>query len=84
TLPRTLQFSLRDDQGEIISSEQTVTFDSSSNSMDDRRKNIQLTLRAGQYERTKIYSLTAIDNDRVVKIYIDYKIAIDIAFTSDF
>ncbi|MCY7344813.1 MAG: BREX-1 system phosphatase PglZ type A, partial [Pyrinomonadaceae bacterium] len=47
TLPRTLQFSLRDDQGEIISSEQTVTFDSSSNSMDDRRKNIQLTLRAG-------------------------------------
>jgi hypothetical protein len=84
TLPRTLKISLRDDKGEIISNEVTVTFDSSSNSMDDRRKSVQLTLRAGNYDRTKNYSLAAIDNEQVVKDYINYPVTIDIAFSSDF
>lgn len=84
TLPRTLQISLRDDKNELISNEQTVTFESSSNSMDDRRKNVQLTLRVGSYDRTKNYYLTAIDNDSVVKEFMRLPITIDIAFSSDF
>lgn len=84
TLPRTLQISLRDDKGDLISNEQTVTFDSSSSSMDDRRKNIQLTLRAGSYDRAKNYYLVAIDNDAVVKEFLRMPITIDIAFSSDF
>lgn len=83
-LPRTLKISLRDDKGEIISNEVTVTFDSSSNSMDARRKSVQLTLRAGNYDRTKTYSLSAIDNEQVVKDYINHPVTIDIAFSSDF
>lgn len=84
TLPRTLQISLRDDKGEIISNEQTVTFDGASNSMDERRKNIQLTLRAGKYDRNQNYYLVAMDNDSVVKEFMRLPITIDIAFSSDF
>jgi uncharacterized protein (TIGR02687 family) len=69
-LPRTLKISLRDDQGKIISNEETVTFDSNSDSMDDRRKNVQLTLRSGSYDRTKSYYLMAIDETSVVKEYL--------------
>ena len=83
-LPRTLQISLRDADGAIISSEQTVTFDSSSDSMDDRRKIVQLTLRAGNYDRAKNYYLAAIDNDATVKQYLNYPMTIDLAFSSDF
>lgn len=84
TLPRTLQISLRNDKNELISNEQTVTFESKSSSMDDRRKYVQLTLRAGSYDRTKNYYLTAIDNDTVVKEFMRLQITIDIAFSSDF
>lgn len=84
SLPRNLQISLRDEQGSTISNEQTVTFDSASNSMDERRKNVQLTLRAGSYDRTKDYYLVLIDNDSVVKEYLRLRVTIDIAFSSDF
>lgn len=84
TLPRTLRISLRDDKGEIISNEQSVTFESVSNSMDERRKSVQLTLRAGNYDRTRSYELTAIDDYEVVKKYLSYPITIDLAFSSDF
>ena len=84
TLPRTLHISLRDETGAIISSEQTVTFESASNSMDDRRKIVQLTLRAGNYDRAKNYYLAAIDNDATVKQYLSYPMTIDLAFSSDF
>jgi uncharacterized protein (TIGR02687 family) len=84
TLPRHLQISLRDDKGETISNEQTVTFDSSSSSMDDRRKNVQLTLRAGTYDRNQNYFLVAMDNESVVKEYLRLSVTIDIAFSSDF
>ena len=83
-LSRTLQISLRDEQNITISNEQTVTFDSASNSMDDRRKSVQLTLRAGSYDRTKNYYLMLIDNDSVVKEYLRMRVTIDIAFSSDF
>ncbi|HRH43042.1 MAG TPA: BREX-1 system phosphatase PglZ type A, partial [Pyrinomonadaceae bacterium] len=84
TLPRTLQISLRDEKNGLISNEQTVTFESKSSSKDDRRKYVQLTLRAGSYDRTKNYYLTAIDNDSVVKEFMRLPITIDIAFSSDF
>ena len=84
TLPRTLQISLRDEKGDLISNEQTVTFDSSSNSMDERRKIVQLTLRSGNYDKTKNYHLIALDNDSVMKEFLRLQITIDIAFTSDF
>lgn len=83
-LPRTLKIFLRDENGAMISNEQTVTFDSASDSMDDRRKFVQLTLRAGDYDRTKNYSLVAIDNEATIKDFLTYPMTIDLAFSSDF
>ncbi|MDQ3750901.1 MAG: BREX-1 system phosphatase PglZ type A [Acidobacteriota bacterium] len=83
-LPRTLQISLRDAKGELISNEATVTFDSRSDSMEDRRRSIQLTLRAGSYDRTEQYFLVLNDADAIVKEYLRLPVVIDIAFSSDF
>lgn len=83
-LPRTLSISLRDDKNELISNTATVTFESSSDSMDDRRKNIQLILRSGNYDRKQEYSLLIEDKDAVVKEYQRIPVIIDIAFSSDF
>ena len=83
-LPRTVKISMRDENGVLISNEQTVTFDSSSNSMDDRRKNVAITLRTGNYDRTKTYALVLTDSEAVIKEYLRYPLTIDIAFGSDF
>jgi len=83
-LPRTLQISLRDEKGALISNEAIITFDSRSDSMDDRRRNASLTLRAGNYDRTRQYYLVLSDNESVVKEYLRLPVVIDIAFSSDF
>jgi uncharacterized protein (TIGR02687 family) len=83
-LPRTLHISLRDEKGALISNEAIVTFDSRSDSMEDRRRNASLTLRAGNYDRTRQYYLVLSDNESVVKEYLRLPVVIDIAFSSDF
>ncbi len=83
-LPRTMQISLRGEKGELISNEATVTFDSRSDSMEDRRRSVQLTLRAGNYDRTRPFYLVLNDNESVVKEYLRLPVMIDIAFSSDF
>ncbi|MGI8668848.1 MAG: BREX-1 system phosphatase PglZ type A [Aridibacter sp.] len=83
-LPRTLSISLRDENDKLISNTATVTFESTSDSMDDRRKSVQLVLRSGDYDRKKSYSLLIEDKDAVVKEYQRIPVIIDIAFSSDF
>lgn len=84
-LPRTLQISLRRaPKGELVSNEAIVTFDSTSDAMDDRKKSVQLTLRTGQYDRTDQFYLVLNDNDSIVKEYLKIPMTIDIAFSSDF
>jgi uncharacterized protein (TIGR02687 family) len=79
--PITLKVSLRD-KNELISSEETVTFDSSSSSMDERQKTVKLTLKTGSYDNKKTYSLVLrnIDDTEYDRI----PIIIDIAFANDF
>ncbi len=79
--PITLKVSLRD-QNELISSEETVTFDSSSSSMDERQKSVKLVLKTGTYDNKKEYYLVVrnlddTEYDRIPTI-------IDIAFANDF
>ena len=83
-LPRTLKISLRDHEGNIISNEETATFDNASDSMDERRKSIQLFLKAGNYNRRQQYFLVLIDETAVIKEYQKYPLLIDIALSSDF
>ncbi len=79
--PITLKVSLRDGN-ELISNEETVTFDSRSSSMDERQKSVKLALKTGSYDNKKEYYLVLrnIDDteyDRIPTI-------IDIAFANDF
>lgn len=83
-IPRVLQVSVRDDAGQLISNEVTVTFDSSSDSMEDRVKTVQLILKPGTYDRTKEYFVLLHDNDAILKEYRKMPVTIDIAFSSDF
>ena len=79
--PITLKVSLRD-KNDLISNEETVTFDSSSSSMEERQKSAKLTLMAGSYDNKKEYSLVLRNTDDTE--YGRIPIIIDIAFANDF
>ncbi len=80
--PRTLKISLRDGNT-VISSEETITFDSSSSSMDERKKKVKLPLKSGQLDNKKEYSLV-LRNAEDETEYERLPIMIDIAFANDF
>ena len=79
---RTLMISLRDGN-ELISNEETVTFDSASSAIDERKKSVMLTLKAKDYDKKKEYFLvlrnpdTEIEFDRI-------SVHIDLAFKDEF
>jgi len=79
--PITLKVSLRD-KSDLISNEETVTFDSSSSSMEERQKSVKLTLMAGSFDNKKEYYLVLrnIDDTEYDRI----PLIIDIAFANDF
>lgn len=81
TKPITLKISLRD-KNDLISNEETVTFDSTSSSMEERQKSVKLTLMAGSYDNKKEYSLIMRNTDDTE--YDRIPLIIDIAFANDF
>lgn len=81
-LPRTVVISLRDGEA-LISSEHTVTFDSSSSSMDDRKKSVILTVKAGSYDPKKDYHLVIRDATSKVELH-RIVMKIDLALANDF
>ena len=80
--PRTLKISLRDGN-DLISSENTITFDSSSSSMDERKKMVKLPLKSGVFDNKKEYSLV-LRNAEDETEYERLPLMIDIAFANDF
>ena len=79
---RTLKISLRDGN-DLISSEETITFDSSSSSMDERKKTVKLPLKSGPFNNKKEYSLV-LRNAEDETEYERLPLMIDIAFANDF
>ncbi len=79
--PITLKVSLRDGN-ELISNEETVTFDSRSSSMDERQKSVKLVLKTGSYDNKKEYYLVLRNIDDTE--YDRMPTIIDIAFANDF
>src|SRR6056297_1088411 len=79
--PLTLKISLRDGN-ELISNEETVTFDSTSTSLDERQKSVKLHLKTGSYDNKKEYALVMrnVDDTEYERI----PIIIDIAIANDF
>jgi hypothetical protein len=80
--PRILTVSLRDGN-DVISNEEVVTFDSSSTSMDERKKSVKLTLKGLPFDRKKEYFLVLRNQEDDIE-YERIPFHIDLAFTKDF
>ncbi len=80
--PLILAISLRDGN-EVISNEEVVTFDSSSASMDERKKSVKLILKGLPFDRKKEYFLVLRNQEDDIE-YERIPIHIDLAFTKDF
>lgn len=81
-LARTVLVSLRDGEA-LISDEQSVTFDSSSGLMDERKRSVFLTVKSGSYDKTKDYFLTARDAQTKVEV-VRIVLRVDLAIANDF
>lgn len=81
-LARTVLVSLRDGEA-LVSDEQAVTFDSRSQTLDDRKRSVILTVRSGDYDRTKDYWLVARDAQSKAEV-LRIPFRIDLAISNDF
>ncbi len=80
--PRGLKISLR--EGNVrISNEETITFDSTSSAMEDRKKSVRLPLKSGPFDNKKEYALVLRNTDDETE-YDRIPMIIDIAFANDF
>ena len=81
-LARTVVLSLRDGE-KLISDEQSLTFDSTSQLLDERKRSVFLTVLAGSHDPHKRYDLVL--RDAVSKIEVlRLPIKVDLAFGNDF
>jgi uncharacterized protein (TIGR02687 family) len=81
-LPVTLLISIRDGE-KLVSDEQAVTFDSTSQLLDERKRSVMLTIGAGSYDRTYDYFLVARDAKTRAEAW-RAPLKIDLAFSNDF
>jgi hypothetical protein len=81
-LARSVVISLRDGD-KPISNEQTVTFDSNSQLLDERKRSLMLTVLSGAYDRNKDYFLVARDATTKVEV-LRVPLKVDLAFSNDF
>ena len=81
-MPRTVLISIRDGDT-LISDEQSLTFDSDSELMDNRKRTVMLTVRSGSYDRSKDYFLIARDAQTKVDV-LRLPLRVDLAFANDF
>jgi len=81
-MPVTLAVAIYDGDTKI-SSEETVTFDSKTDSVSERVKQIRLSLSGTDFDRKKDYFLVLKDKDLNTEME-RYKVTIDLAFTDDF
>ena len=79
--PNVLRVSLRDGD-KLISNEQTLTFDSSSSNLDERKRNATIRIISGDYDPKKEYRLTVRDDNDIE--YLGTPVKIDISFGKDF
>ncbi len=81
-LPRSLVVSLRDGD-QSISDAQTITFDSNSQLLEERKRSVLLTVLSGSYDRNKDYYLVARDAATQVEV-LRVPLKVDLAFSNDF
>ena len=79
--PNVLKVSLRDGD-KLISNEITLTFDSSSENLEERKRTAVIKIISGDYDTKREYSLVLRDEDNIE--YSRYPVRIDISFRDDF
>ena len=77
-----LKISLRD-KTELISNEETVTFDSRSENVEDRTRSVKLNLKSGPFDSSRQYDLVLRHADDDTE-YDRISLYIDLAFARDF
>jgi uncharacterized protein (TIGR02687 family) len=80
--PRELELWIEDPDGKTISSRDKVLFDSASDKMDERKRNIQIKLEGIGFDRTLSYKLIMEDTESKTKT--THSVIIDLAFEDDF
>ncbi|MGJ8674599.1 MAG: BREX-1 system phosphatase PglZ type A [Pseudoalteromonas sp.] len=80
--PRELEIWIEDPDGKTISSKDKVLFDSASDKMDERKRNIQIKLEGSGFDRTLSYKLIMEDTESKTKT--THSVIIDLAFEDDF
>jgi uncharacterized protein (TIGR02687 family) len=81
-LARSVVVSLRNEQA-LVSDEQSMTFDSTSQLLNERTKSVFLTIQSGSYDPHKRYDLVMRDATTKVEV-LRLPIKIDLAFGNDF
>ncbi len=80
--PRTVEIFLREGDT-MLSNTAKITFDSTSDGLEERKRSAQLTISAGKYDKTGNYKLIVRDADTGVEIH-SLPVIIDLAFGADF
>ncbi|ATX77099.1 BREX-1 system phosphatase PglZ type A [Reinekea forsetii] len=81
-LPMTASIAIYEGH-KLVSSEEVITFDSTSDLMTDRVKKARLSLQGSAFNRSTDYFLIIKDKDLETELE-RYKVTIDLAFTDDF
>lgn len=81
-LARSVVVSLRDGEA-LISDEQSITFDSMSQLLDERKRSVYLTVQSGTHDPHKRYDLVMRDATTKVEV-LRLPIKVDLAFGNDF
>ncbi len=81
--PVTVTVALRDSEDQLISNEVTLTFDSTSDQMNERKKSVSLIVKSGIYDNKKEYYLVlrdVADKTEIERI----PLTIDLSFINEF
>lgn len=79
---RELEMWIEDPVGKKVSSREKVLFESTSEKMDERKRNVQIKLEGSGFDRTVSYKLMMEDTESKVKT--THSVIIDLAFEDDF
>jgi uncharacterized protein (TIGR02687 family) len=80
---RELEFYIKDQNGDLVSTKERVLFDSKAGSMDARVKEIRIKLTGQSFNRNQFYKLVLLDV-ATNTTYAEYAVQIDLAIHDDF
>jgi len=82
-IARQVNVFIIDSEGKEVSSRESIKFDSQSQSMDERSRDVRLKLIGSDFERHASYTLV-LENTETQTRYNQYAVTIDLAFQDDF